>query len=107
MFASKSTWQKDVKRALGVSKAENIKAQPNRDLSPKTISAYKKVSKLLDKNNHVMWYRLDLPADRRACVIINFRARVIVLYSVFDSGHSTNEKEYTPNVRLVEEICTL
>jgi hypothetical protein len=108
-FASKSTWQPDeiVKRALGVSEAENVKAQLNRDLPSSTKSDFRNVNKILKKNKHVMWYRLNLPADRRACVIINFRARLIVVHSFFISSHSTTEKEYTPKERLVKEICSL
>ncbi len=119
-FASKSTWQPDdiVKRALGVSKAENVMAQPKRKLSSSTTSAFDKVIEILDKNKHVMWYRLNLPTNIRACVIINFRARVIVVHSYFratgSAGHSKNRKktkknkeQYIPDERLVEEICAM
>jgi hypothetical protein len=108
-FASKSSWQPDeaVRLALAVKEAENVKAQLKRDLSSSAKAAFTNICKILKKNKHVMWYRLNLPVDVRACVIINFRARFIVVHSYFISDHSTNVSEYIPKANLVEEICKL
>lgn len=106
-FGSQQSWQPEavVRNALGAHDAECIQGQLHRKLAKTATAKYDVISTHLKKNKHVMWYRLDLSKHVRACILINFRARIIVVHAIFISGHSNREDEYIPDFTLVEKTC--
>jgi len=73
--------------------------------------------KLLDKSwraiktiedasgKHARVYRLDLTHDLRVCIVLNVRARIIAVYSVFHSTHEADDRRYLPSADYVRGIA--
>lgn len=110
-FGSKTWLNADIvgSALAGVKRAETIRAQRNRKLADHIKNNYELIQKDLDDNKHTMWYRFDLSHKTgaiRICVVINFRARDIVVLSIFSGArHKKDNNDYNPIRSVVQEIC--
>ena len=74
--------------------------------SSSVANSWRAIKTLLDTSGtHVRVYRLDLSHTQRVCIILNVRARIIAVYSVFSSDHKADDRRYVPSADYVHNIA--